>query len=77
MRILSIAIMACLLGAIVVGGAPLWWSAPAPVFVAGLWMARRDRCDHPYPALLPAIRERDGSTHPPRWYCSDCGASWS
>ncbi len=77
MRTFSIAIMACLLGATVVGDAPLWLSAPAPVFLAGLWMARRDRCEHLYPALVPAVRQPDGTTLPPRWLCSDCGASWA
>jgi hypothetical protein len=77
MKILPVVLMVCLVGAIVIGGAPVWWTAPAPMFVAGLWMTRRDRCAHLCPALLPAVRQADGSTQPPRWFCSDCGVSWT
>jgi hypothetical protein len=77
MRLLAVGLLALLIGAIAFTGASYWWLTPVVPCMVGLWLMRRDRCEHLYPALLPAIRHADGTTLPAKWFCCDCGESWA
>jgi hypothetical protein len=77
MRLIAIALFAVCAGVIAFTGASYLWLAPACAGLVGAWLMRRDRCEHLYPALLPAIRHADGTTLPAKWFCCDCGDSWA
>ena len=77
MRLSAVGLLALLIGLIAFTGASYWWMTPAIPCMVGVWLMRRDRCEHLYPALLPAIRHADGTTLPAKWFCCDCGDSWA
>jgi hypothetical protein len=60
MRVGSVILLALILGAVFFAGSSWWWSMPVPVFVAGLLISRRARCEHLYPALIPPASNSDG-----------------
>src|SRR6188472_3842996 len=73
----AVGLLALVIGVIAFTGASFWWLTPAGPCLLGAWLMRRDRCEHLYPALLPAIRHADGTTLPAKWFCCDCGESWA
>jgi hypothetical protein len=77
MRLLAVGLVALLIGVIAFTGASFWWLTPAAACLVGGWLMQRDRCEHLYPALLPAIRHADGTMLPAKWFCCDCGESWA
>ena len=77
MRFASVILLLMSVCAVVLAQAPWWWGVPLPVFVVGLLLAQRGRCEHLYPALLPSVTHADGSSSPPRWFCCDCRQSWA
>lgn len=77
MRLVFVGVLALLVGLLGGSGASFWWLVPAGAALAGMWIMRRNRCEHLYPALLPSIRQGDGTMLPARWLCCDCGESWA
>ncbi|MEZ5317843.1 MAG: hypothetical protein R2752_10620 [Vicinamibacterales bacterium] len=76
--------MAC--GVLAIGGGGLgagaaafgqwWWPAPLLLGLVGAWIAVRG-CRHPHPGLLPPLRGEGPERDHARWYCDQCGHTWS